>query len=83
MFHFIVQRMDLGECPNIHDVALRADYEAAVKSKDYYYDIDVSAAPEFGIFTSKDWSLINCHSNYIALLFDQSLEYGLIVIADK
>lgn len=33
-------RMDLGECPNIHDVALRADYEAAVKTKDYYYDID-------------------------------------------
>ncbi|KAF2367850.1 Luc7-related [Trinorchestia longiramus] len=33
-------RMDLGDCPNIHDVALRADYEAAVKSKDYYYDID-------------------------------------------
>lgn len=33
-------RMDLGECPNIHDVALRADYEAAVKKKDYYYDID-------------------------------------------
>ncbi|KAA0183425.1 hypothetical protein HAZT_HAZT002704, partial [Hyalella azteca] len=33
-------RMDLGDCPNVHDVALRADYEAAVKTKDYYYDID-------------------------------------------
>lgn len=34
--------MDLGECPKIHDLALRADYEQATKGKDYYYDIDVS-----------------------------------------
>lgn len=33
-------RMDLGECPKIHDLALRADYENASKSKDYYYDIE-------------------------------------------
>ncbi|XP_033753204.1 putative RNA-binding protein Luc7-like 2 isoform X1 [Pecten maximus] len=33
-------RMDLGECPKIHDLALRADYEWATKKKDYYYDID-------------------------------------------
>nr|XP_022316485.1 putative RNA-binding protein Luc7-like 1 isoform X2 [Crassostrea virginica]XP_022318873.1 putative RNA-binding protein Luc7-like 1 isoform X2 [Crassostrea virginica] len=33
-------RMDLGECPKIHDLALRADYEQASKRKDYYYDID-------------------------------------------
>lgn len=33
-------RMDLGECPKIHDLALRADYEQATKGKDYYYDID-------------------------------------------
>ncbi|XP_013075521.2 putative RNA-binding protein Luc7-like 1 isoform X2 [Biomphalaria glabrata] len=33
-------RMDLGDCPNIHDLALRADYELAAKSKDYFYDID-------------------------------------------
>lgn len=33
-------RMDLGECPNIHDLALRADYELAAKNKDYFYDID-------------------------------------------
>lgn len=38
----IKQRMDLGECPKIHDLALRADYEQASKRKDYYYDIDVS-----------------------------------------
>jgi len=35
--------MDLGECPKYHDVALRADFEAASKKKDYFYDIDVSA----------------------------------------
>jgi U1 snRNP component, mediates U1 snRNP association with cap-binding complex len=34
--------MDLGECPKIHDLALRADYEKASKNRDYYYDIDVS-----------------------------------------
>jgi hypothetical protein len=34
--------MDLGECPKIHDLALRADFEAAAKDKDYFYDVDVS-----------------------------------------
>ncbi|PRD19676.1 UNVERIFIED_CONTAM: RNA-binding protein Luc7-like 1 [Trichonephila clavipes] len=34
--------MDLGECPKLHDLALRADYENAKKTKDYYYDVDVS-----------------------------------------
>ena len=34
--------MDLGTCIKIHDLALRADYEAAIKKKDYFYDIDVS-----------------------------------------
>lgn len=34
--------MDLGECPKIHDLALRADFENAQKSKDYFYDLDVS-----------------------------------------
>ncbi|XP_015520033.1 putative RNA-binding protein Luc7-like 1 isoform X2 [Neodiprion pinetum] len=33
-------RMDLGECPQIHDLALRADYEAAQKKRDHFYDID-------------------------------------------
>merc|ERR1719350_546248 len=32
--------MDLGECPKIHDLALRADYEAAAMQKDYFYDVD-------------------------------------------
>lgn len=34
--------MDLGDCPKIHDLALRADYELASKDKDFYYDIEVS-----------------------------------------
>jgi len=38
--HQCVQRMDMGECPRIHDLALRADYEAAQKTKDLFYDID-------------------------------------------
>lgn len=42
----MLQRMDLGECPKIHDLALRADYEQASKKRDYYYDIDVST-PSF------------------------------------
>ena len=33
--------MDLGECPKIHDNALRADYNNAKAKKDYFYDIDV------------------------------------------
>ncbi|KAK6623833.1 putative RNA-binding protein Luc7-like 2 [Polyplax serrata] len=32
-------RMDLGECQKIHDLALRADYEQAAKTRDYHYDI--------------------------------------------
>ena len=35
--------MDLGECPKLHDLALRADYEAAAMQKDYFYDVDVSS----------------------------------------
>lgn len=34
--------MDLGECPKVHDLAFRADYENAAKNKDYFYDIEVS-----------------------------------------
>lgn len=34
--------MDLGDCPKVHDLALRADYEQASAQKDYFYDIDVS-----------------------------------------
>lgn len=36
--------MDLGECPKIHDLALRADYQqASTKNKDYFYDVEVKA----------------------------------------
>ena len=33
------QRMDMGECPRKHDLALRADFEAAQKLKDHFYDV--------------------------------------------
>lgn len=34
--------MDLGECPKIHDLALRADYQQASKGKDYFYDVEAT-----------------------------------------
>lgn len=34
--------MDIGECANVHDLALRADYEAASKDREYGYELDVS-----------------------------------------
>ena len=37
----MLQRMDLGECPKIHELALRADYQQASKTKDYFYDVEV------------------------------------------
>ena len=33
-------RMDLGDCPKVHDWAFRADFENAAKNRDYYYDIE-------------------------------------------
>jgi len=35
------QRMDLGECQKLHDIALVADYNNASKNRDYFYDVDV------------------------------------------
>merc|ERR1712241_1461967 len=35
-------RMDLGECPKIHELALRADYQQASKTKDYFYDVEAT-----------------------------------------
>nr|CAG4638679.1 EOG090X0BOE [Cyclestheria hislopi] len=32
--------MDIGECANFHDLALRADYEKASETKDYGYEVD-------------------------------------------
>lgn len=37
-----VQRMDLGECVKIHDLALRADYEIASKQQEFFFELDVS-----------------------------------------
>lgn len=39
---FPVQRMDLGECLKVHDLALRADYEIASKHQEYFFELDVS-----------------------------------------
>jgi len=33
-------RMDMGECPRMHDIAFRADYLAAQAKKDHFYDVD-------------------------------------------
>lgn len=38
----VFQRMDIGDCQKIHDLALRADYEQASKNVDYHYDVAVS-----------------------------------------
>merc|ERR1711879_509347 len=35
-------RMDLGECPKIHELALRADYQQARNNKDYFYDVEAT-----------------------------------------
>lgn len=37
----LFQRMDIGECPKIHDNALRADFEKAQQKFDHFYDVDV------------------------------------------
>ena len=36
------QRMDLGECPRRHDLALRADYQKAAQEQEFGYELDVS-----------------------------------------
>lgn len=33
-------RADIGECRKMHDLALKADYEMASKSHDYFFDFD-------------------------------------------
>ncbi|KAL4089863.1 putative RNA-binding protein Luc7-like 1 isoform X2 [Metopolophium dirhodum] len=37
-----MSRMDIGECPKIHDNALRADFEKAQQKFDHYYDVDAT-----------------------------------------
>lgn len=41
--------MDIGECPKIHDNALRADFEKAQQKFDHYYDVDVSFKQYFKV----------------------------------
>lgn len=45
LFLFL-QRMDLGECIKVHDLALRADYEIASKEQEYFFELDVSFTHE-------------------------------------
>ncbi|XP_035254560.1 putative RNA-binding protein Luc7-like 1 isoform X1 [Anguilla anguilla] len=33
-------RMDLGDCPKTHDLALRADYEIASQDRDLFFELD-------------------------------------------
>ena len=33
--------MDIGDCRKVHSAALKADYEAAAKSRGYGYELDV------------------------------------------
>ena len=64
--------MDLGECSKVHDLALRADYEKASSSKDYFYDVDVSR-------TAKKLS----HNHLIILLLvKQACEHLKLFIDD-
>lgn len=48
--------MDLGECPKIHDLALRADYEKAQQKKDYFYDVEVSSNPTLDDFNLNNFN---------------------------
>lgn len=45
-----MQRMDLGECVKVHDLALRADFEIASKEKEYFFELDVSATQRWCSF---------------------------------
>lgn len=51
-----VQRMDLGECLKVHDLALRADYEIASKHQEYFFELDVSL-----LSGCCGWSVSICH----------------------
>lgn len=72
------QRMDLGECTKIHDLALRADYEIASKERDLFFELDVS----MGIFVllvfteTASWShWLNHRTQWMSqltILFDQA-----------
>ena len=68
----MLKRMDIGQCSRYHDLALRADYEAAVKKgKSYNYEMDVSLL----ILRQK----INC-SNALFFRTRQLFTQGMIVL---
>ena len=56
--------MDLGECPKVHDLALRADYVTASRRKDYFYDIDVSKLESFLVWFYVCFKLLEIRAYY-------------------
>ena len=49
--------MDLGECPKIHDLALRADYQQAASARDCFYDVEVRLKWKPTIFSLKEYQI--------------------------
>ena len=43
--------MDIGDCRKVHSAALKADYEAASKSRSYGYELDVRRDHEIMVST--------------------------------
>ena len=41
--------MDIGDCKKVHSAALKADYEAASKTRNYGYELDVGDLAMSGI----------------------------------
>lgn len=50
----VFQRMDLGECLKVHDLALRADYEIASKEQDFFFELDVCSITKLSLYC-KEW----------------------------
>lgn len=77
------QRMDLGECPKVHDLALRADYEKAAKHKDYYYDIDVSRNAHQRLLNNPlHFTWLEIKTNFLSFFLLQAMEHLQAFIAD-
>lgn len=68
----MVQRMDLGECMKVHDLALRADYEIASKQQEYFFELDVSFSPLKVFhprFTPVSHTVVFCHRISVSFSF--------------
>lgn len=71
--------MDIGECPKIHDNALRADFEKAQQKFDHYYDVDVSRKSNVLLFIS---NLYLRNINILCSLFQKATEHLQAFISD-